>query len=40
MKKTDLGKVQNSLATLSPRVTVPEDVAARARAAIERMLAV
>jgi quinolinate synthase len=40
MKKTDLGKVRNSLATLSPRITVPEDVAARARMAIERMLAI
>ena len=40
MKKTDLEKVQNSLATLSPRVTVPENIAARARKAIERMLAI
>jgi len=40
MKKTDLGKVRDSLATLSPRITLPEDIAARARKAIERMLAV
>ncbi|HNX18143.1 MAG TPA: quinolinate synthase NadA [Methanoregula sp.] len=39
MKKTDLVKVRDSLATLKPRITVPEDVAARARGAIERMLA-
>lgn len=40
MKKTDLEKVRNSLVTLEPRVTVPADVADRARTAIERMLAV
>jgi quinolinate synthase len=40
MKKTDLDKVRNSLLTLEPRVTVPADVADRARTAIERMLAV
>jgi len=39
MKKTDLEKVRNALLTLRPRVTVPDDVAARARGAIERMLA-
>jgi quinolinate synthase len=39
MKKTDLKKVRDSLKTLRPRVTVPEDVAGRARGAIERMLA-
>jgi quinolinate synthase len=39
MKKTDLVKIRNSLATLRPRITVPDDVAARARGAIERMLA-
>ena len=39
MKKTDLGKVRDSLAALTPRVTVPGDSAARARGAIERMLA-
>jgi len=39
MKKTDLEKVRESLQTLRPRVTVPEDIAARARLAIERMLA-
>jgi quinolinate synthase len=40
MKKTDLAKVRDALATLQPRITVPGDIAARARQAIERMLAV
>jgi quinolinate synthase len=39
MKKTDLAKVRDSLLTLRPRITVPDDIAARARGAIERMLA-
>ncbi len=39
MKKTDLEKVHNALLTLRPRITVPDDAAARARGAIERMLA-
>ena len=39
MKKTDLAKVRDSLLTLHPRITVPEEVASRARGAIERMLA-
>jgi len=39
MKKTDLAKVRDALVTLKPQVTVPEEVAARARMAIERMLA-
>jgi quinolinate synthase len=39
MKKTSLEKVRDSLATLQPRITVPEEVAGRARRAIERMLA-
>jgi quinolinate synthase len=39
MKKTDLVKVRNSLRTLRPHITVPEEVAGRARCAIERMLA-
>jgi len=39
MKKTSLEKVRDSLATLQPRITVSDDVAARARGAIERMLA-
>ncbi|WP_406660982.1 quinolinate synthase NadA [Methanolobus sp. ZRKC3] len=38
MKRTDLQKVYNSLKSLTPRVTVPEDVADRARLAIQRML--
>ena len=39
MKKTDLGKVRDALKTMRPRITVPPDVADRARGAIERMLA-
>jgi quinolinate synthase len=39
MKKTDLVKVRDALKTLQPRITVPRDVADRARGAIERMLA-
>ena len=39
MKKTSLEKVRNSLSTLQPRITVPEEIASRARGAIERMLA-
>jgi quinolinate synthetase A len=38
MKRTDLQKVHNALETLTPEVTVPEDVADRARLAIQRML--
>ena len=40
MKKTDLQKVCNALERLEPRITVPEEVARRARKAIDRMLAV
>ena len=40
MKKITLAKVAASLETLSPRVTVAPEVAARARLAIDRMLAV
>jgi len=40
MKKTTMEKVLRALQTLEPRVTVPEEVAARARRAIERMLVV
>jgi quinolinate synthase len=39
MKKTDLVKVRESLRTLGPRITVPTEIADRARRAIERMLA-
>lgn len=39
MKKTDLVKVRDALVTLKPRITVPEEIAGRARGAIERMLA-
>lgn len=38
MKKTSLEKVLYSLESLTPRVIVPDDIAARARVAIERML--
>lgn len=40
MKKITLEKIVRSLETLEPRVAVPEDVAAGARRAIERMLAI
>jgi quinolinate synthase len=39
MKKTDLSKVYAALLHLSPRITVPEDIATKARTAIDRMLA-
>ena len=38
MKKTDLTKVLRAMQILQPRVTVPEDIALRAKKAIERML--
>jgi quinolinate synthase len=40
MKKTNLEKVLRALRTLEPRVTVPEEIAAKAKRSIERMLAV
>ena len=40
MKKTTLDKVRDSLANLETRVTVPEDIAVRAKRAIDAMLAV
>ena len=40
MKVTTLPKVLRSLETLTHQITVPEDVAARARLAIERMIAI
>jgi len=40
MKKTDLNKIRNALVSLQPRIRVPEEIAHRARCAIERMLAV
>ncbi len=40
MKKTDLSKVLRALQTLQPQVTVPEEIAVKARRSIERMLAV
>ena len=38
MKKTDLKKVRDALKTLRPRITVPDEIADRARGAIDRML--
>ncbi len=38
MKRITLEKVALSLETLSPRITVPEDIRLKARASIERML--
>ncbi len=40
MKKTGLAEVLRALQTLEPQVTVPEEIAVRARRSIERMLAV
>ena len=40
MKVTTLPKVRRSLDTLTHQITVPEDVAAKARRAIERMIAI
>jgi quinolinate synthase len=40
MKKTNLVTVRDALVSLQPRISVPEDIADRARGAIERMLAV
>jgi quinolinate synthase len=40
MKKTTLPDVLRALQTLEPRVVVPEDIAVRARGAIEKMLRV
>ncbi len=39
MKKTDLVKVRDVLVSMQPRITVPDEIANRARKAIERMLA-
>ena len=40
MKVTTLPKVLNSLRRMEHRITVPEEIAARARLAIERMVAI
>ena len=40
MKRNTLGSIRHALETMTNEVTVPEDVAQRARAAVERMLAV
>lgn len=40
MKKTTLDNVLLALKTLNPRVTVPEEIAVKARASIQRMLAI
>jgi len=39
MKKTDLVMIRDALAAMEPRITVPVEIASRARTAIERMLA-
>lgn len=39
MKRISLNKVINSLETMSPRVEVPEEIRVRAKAAVDRMLA-
>jgi quinolinate synthase len=39
MKRITLDKVVNSLETMSPRVEVPQEIRVRARAAVDRMLA-
>jgi len=40
MKRTDLQKVYRALDRMEPRITVPGEIAARARRAIDRMLAI
>ncbi len=40
MKRITLGKILQSLRTLEPAVEIPDDLAARARISVERMLAV
>jgi quinolinate synthase len=40
MKKITLDKIAESLETMTPTVTVPEEIRARAKAAVERMLAI
>jgi quinolinate synthase len=40
MKRITLPKIRASLETMTYQVTVPDDIAARARVAVERMVAV
>ena len=40
MKLITLAKILHSLETMSPRITVPEEIRTRAKAAVDRMLAV
>jgi quinolinate synthase len=40
MKKITLGKILESLETMTPEVTVPEEIRIKARAAVDRMLAI
>jgi quinolinate synthase len=40
MKKITLEKVADCLERMAPRVTVPDEVAGRARLALERMVAI
>ncbi|MCS7003474.1 MAG: quinolinate synthase NadA, partial [Dehalococcoidia bacterium] len=40
MKMITLPKLRNALRDLQPEVTIPDEIAVRARAAIERMVAI
>jgi quinolinate synthase len=40
MKRITLGKIRRALETMRPEVVVEPEVAARARRAVERMLAI
>ena len=40
MKKITLEKILDSLETMTPEVKVPEEIRVKARAAVDRMLAI
>jgi len=40
MKRITLEKVLKSLETMSPQIKVPEDIRVKAKAAVDRMLAI
>ena len=40
MKRITLEKVLNSMETMSPQIKVPEDIRVKAKAAVDRMLAI
>jgi quinolinate synthase len=40
MKRITLTKILRALEEMAPRITVPDDIAARAKEAVDRMLAV